>query len=165
MGHDQRVLPYESVPTLARHDLGICEAEVGEAVMEFFREAPSEVNTSAYEREQAEGWLRVLYLGRSYYIPLTMEMKKICGISRSGDEIGFTVERNRQRLERMLRVIVGSLLGQLSDTIGAQIKTQLTDQVTGAIEELVRPAISGMVQEKMGQALLPEGETTKEETT
>jgi len=127
-------------------------------MIDFVRELPEWAKSCDYFDEMAEGYLCFLMNGKSYYIPLTAEIKSLFGISRRGDKLIFKVGKNRRRMEDMLRVMAGSLLLQVRDTVGASISSDLSRQVTEFLEEKLEPGLDALVGEKMNRKLLVEGD-------
>jgi len=134
-------------------------AQEEKEMMRFVREKPDNVELSDYLCEKAEGYVIFMLSGKEYCVPVTPEFKKAFGISRQGDHLVYK-QGTSLKVEKVIRDIGDALYLQMRDTVGREIKGDLSRQLTNFLEKKCYPAISGAVDSKLNERLLPEGEPT-----
>jgi hypothetical protein len=126
-------------------------------MIEFSRKRPKGLELSEDLREQAEGYMRFLSFGHSYWIPLTKKMKKAFGIYRRGSQLDFK-EMDEYDVADILQTILRALHLQVRDTVGAKIAGDLSAQLTGFLRARFDTAIRGAVDQRLTEKLLPPAE-------
>ena len=127
----------------------------------FTREKPEGVELSAYLCEKAEGYLIFMLYGKDYCIPLSPEIKKVCGITRQGDRLTFK-KGDSLKFGKMLQQMADAVYLQVRDTVGREITRTLSGQLNEFLENKFEDAIGDVVTDKLTQGMLPEH---KEEPT
>jgi len=118
-------------------------------MLDYTRELPENVKLSEYHKAKADGYIRVQSLGKSYYIPLTKDMKKIFGIKRKkGDiEIEFSI-MDADRLDDMIRIIINAVYLQTRDTVGMEIREEMVKMVEDKLNNVLVPQIDSEIEKK-----------------
>jgi len=131
-------------------------------MMDYVRELPDDVELSPYLKERSNGYLRVQHSGKSYYIPLTKEMKKVFKISRKKDTLMFG--KTETQFSDMVSVIIDAVYLQVRDTVGSEVKSSIMDEIKNRIDNLLAPKLGKEIDDRLNRKLLP-GEENKYENT
>lgn len=121
----------------------------------FVREKPGGAQLSDYLCEKAEGYVVVMLYGKDYCIPLTPDIKKVCGISRQGDRLIFK-KGDSLKFGKMLQSIVDAVYLQVRDTVGSEITKSLSGQLNEFLEDRFEGAIGNVVSDQLTRGMLPE---------
>jgi hypothetical protein len=111
---------------------------------------PEEAQVSQDMRGRAEYFLRVLYMGRPYFIPLTHKMKKAFGISISK---GYAHCKLGFELAEAFRDIINTVYLQVRDTVGSEIHDQISRQVSDGFKKMLDVHLARAIDAKFEEKL------------
>ena len=114
---------------------------------------PENAKTSDHLKGQAKYFLRIQYVGKYYYLPMTKEMRKIFGISiRKGEAV---TDKSHLYIEDLLRDIIASVYMQVRDTVAGGIHDALSTQIKDSFEKMFEEGLYKNITNKLDQKLLP----------
>jgi len=119
----------------------------------YHKKLPKGISLGKHLEEQADGYFVCQYLGKSYYISLTKEMKKLFKIKRKGEILCFDDKelRSESRFEDMVRTIIACVRVQIQDTIGVEIREEMMREVRDRIDNILVPQMDKKIEEKFEQ--------------
>ena len=124
---------------------------------------PDTVKTSPDMKGRAKYFMVILYMGMSYYIPLTKEIKKVLGISLCTVKGKIRLEDcDEIKIDEGVRDIIASVYLQIRDTIGVELHDQLSRQITEGLKQLFDQSLGSSIINGMNQKMLPPPEELKE---
>jgi hypothetical protein len=111
---------------------------------------PDNVKLSGHLKEQADGYIGVTSLGKTYYIPITKDCKKLFGIKRRGETIEFTKGKlmDIYKFDDFIRTIINSIHLQIRDTIGIEIREELMREVMDKMNNVIVPQIDEEINKR-----------------
>jgi hypothetical protein len=108
-------------------------------MINYTKDLPEYVKLSDHLKGIADGYLVVQVYGKSHYVPLTKDMKKLFNISRKNKKIVFGDFKSECVLDEMIRTIADSLYLQTRDTVGTEIRQEVVRIVQDKISDLLAP--------------------------
>jgi hypothetical protein len=114
---------------------------------------PKDAHSCDHLRGQAKYFLRIQYLGKYYYFPMTKEMKKVFGISIRGGEA--ITEKSHLYIENLLRDLISAVYLQIQGTVAEDIHNALSTQIKDSFERMFEDGLFKTVTNKLNQKLLP----------
>jgi len=111
---------------------------------------PSDAKLSDDIKKRSKYFIRVQYLGKSYYIPITKETRKIfqLKINKKSIKIAFS---QKQRVETLLRDIIASIYLQTRDTVGTEIYRELSIEIKNGLENMFQERLFANIENKFNQ--------------
>lgn len=110
-------------------------------MIDYVKNLPEYISMSQYLKEKADGYIKVSLNGKKYYVPLTKEIKKRFHIKRMGNKINFSDFKEETALSDMINMIGSSLYLQTRDTVGSEIREEITNIVQDKIANLFNPQV------------------------
>jgi len=114
---------------------------------------PKEVELSQDLKERALGYIEIKYIGHSYYVPITKELKKIVKFKVRKGIIIFDYDM-RNKLEDYIRDIVNSIYLQVRDVVCAGIHQSLTQEMHDGFDKLFRKPLWNEIEKRANKKML-----------
>ncbi len=125
------------------------------------KKPPSDISISPNAEEKALRWIKVLYYGGTYYIPLNQNLKKALKLKERSGQFYCDTYKQMNFIDKALRDIISALYIQIRDSIGSNITQSLSDEIQEGLEKLYQKQLYGKVMSKFPE--LPEILDHKEE--
>ena len=111
---------------------------------------PNHVKLSDHIKQQSDGYMSVSLNGKQYYIPITKDCKKLFGIKRRGETVAFTKGKHMDeyKFDDFIRTIIGSVVLQVRDTIGVEIREELMREAMDKINNVIVPQIDKEIDKR-----------------
>lgn len=105
-------------------------------------------------RAKSGGWFfQVLLFGIPYFIPVTTELKKLLGVRIRNGRAVYRVYADEHKIENLFRDLVASVYLQIRDTVGSEIKDQLSRQMEDGFTNLFSKMIGNRVDDALNMLL------------
>lgn len=118
--------------------------------MTYCKTLPNHIKLSDHLKQQADGYIGVSLYGKSYYIPITKDCKKLFGIKRHREIIKFTKGKLMDdcKFADFVRTIIDSIYLQVRDTIGVEIREELLREVMDKMNNIIVPQIDEEINKR-----------------
>jgi hypothetical protein len=113
---------------------------------------PPDAKMSDDLKQRAEFFMEVQFLGVKYYVPFTKEAKKIFGVSSTKSLLESFIKSNR--LEKLFRDLIASVYLQIRDTVGSEIKHDLSEGIKNSFEKMFSERLEQTINNKFEQKQL-----------
>jgi len=114
-------------------------------------ELPKDVQTSLHHRKYSELFLPISLYGIQFYIPITKKFRIFLGIKK--DKGAYPYEGTK-KLESFLQKLVDAVYLQVRDTIGVEIKSELSSQMQESFAKIFDESIDKKVDLLLNQKML-----------
>jgi hypothetical protein len=122
---------------------------------EYTMTLPKHIALSPHNREKADGYLKVLLYGKTYYVPLTREMKRAFRIHRRGAGVSFDSFGMEMAFDDIVRTVIDATYLQVRDTVGAEIKEDVLRLVNDRMQAVLEPQIDKELDRRFEQKERP----------
>ena len=122
--------------------------------MKLLTELPENVKLSQHLRNEAEGYIDVMFFGITYYIPVTASFKKAFKAKRVKNKLIFNTFKQDNAIKFFLRDLISSIYLQIRDTIGEEIHRKLSDEINEGLCELFTKRLENRINKEFNQKQL-----------
>lgn len=123
-------------------------------MIDFIRKIPNDAQFSDSLRKESEGVIIIKLFGYNFYVPVTLEFKRIFKIKRVNNRLIYPSYKLEKYLEDFLRNFIASVYYQVRDTVGAEIHAKLNQELSEGFQQLFEKSIGKRINTEFEQKLL-----------
>ncbi len=112
---------------------------------------PKDTDLSPDIIERSIAFIVIQLHGLKYYVPLTLEFKRLFKVSKKGDRFIFPSYKAEKRTEDFLRDFIQIMYLQVREEVGSGIHTQLSQELKQGFDNLFSNYIGNRIDHEFDQ--------------
>ena len=124
-------------------------------MMRYVIEIPEGEELSPRLKEDAEGFVEIMYLGKCYYYPLTKEFKRLFKIKIEDGRMVMSANMQK-KLGVFLQDLIAAIYIQIRNTIGSEVYSKLSREMSDGLEKLYAGTLGKAIESGLSDKMLLE---------